>query len=153
MRNAKWIVPFIIFQKNCTLQLQTTTYFFSSFLFFMSPFKLWEIWWQTLYIISRSFIRRQIELAAEVRSGQWWWHRPQSAQCQPGARVWVILKLDSMIPEHSGYFPSLMISFLCCWSGLRSSFQVSPVVWFIDRVTQGIIRVETQDCTEPRKSH
>ena len=71
--------------------------FSSFFLLFKPPFKLCEIWWQTLYIISRSFIRRQIELAAEVRSGQWWWHRPQSDQCQPGARVWVILKLDSLI--------------------------------------------------------
>ena len=49
-------------------------HFSSFFSLFKPPFKLCEIWWQTLYIISRSFIRRQIELAAEVRSGQSRWH-------------------------------------------------------------------------------
>ena len=107
--------------------------FSSFFLLFKPPFKLCEIWWQTLYIISRSFIRRQIELAAEVRSGQWWWHRPQSDQCQPGARVWVILKLDSMIPEHSlGVFSILddLFSLLLVWTPeLFSSVSCCLIYW------------------------
>ena len=109
---------------------------------FLSPFKLWEIWWQTLYIISRSFIRRQIWLAAEVRSGLLGTQRHNQISVGSG-RGFVkssseIKILDSR--ELAVCFPCLMISFLwCCWSGLRSSFQVSPVVWFIDRVTQGTV--------------
>ena len=36
----------------------------------------------------------------------------------------------------------------CPWWSLVGSFQVSPVVWFIERVTQETSRLETQDCTE-----
>ena len=74
---------------------------------FLSPFKLWEIWWQTLYIISRSFIRRQIRLAAEVRSGLLGTHGTQSDQCPLGAGVCEVLKLKSLIRESSRYvFPA-----------------------------------------------
>ena len=65
-----------MFSQFVCLHLHPSSYitFSSLFSLFKPPFKLCEIWWQTLYIISRSFIRRQIELAAEVRSGQSRWH-------------------------------------------------------------------------------